>query len=213
MTWWTPWRAVGPVEILAVDLRPHPALDELARAWLDADERKRADRRRRQFARCRAALRFALCERGGFANRELRFEYGEHGKPRAVVPGRRPPSFNVSHSGDHGLIAFAPSGRVGVDLEVRRPGRDFDGVGRRVFGARERAAGEEAFYRLWTMKEALIKAVGAGFTLQPARFEVPAAMIAGAVSGEFRFPHLPDVRWRLHGLDEPRFAAALAFEA
>ena len=67
------------------------------------------------------------------------------------------------------------------------------------------------FYRLWSLKEALIKALGTGFSLNPTRFEVPGPVLDGARSSDFRFPHSPESRWRLHDLGEPRFAAALAW--
>ena len=67
------------------------------------------------------------------------------------------------------------------------------------------------FYRLWSLKEALIKALGTGFALNPARFEVPPAMLEGQQSAIFRFPHLPHDLYRLEDLGEPRFAAARAW--
>ena len=106
-----------------------------------------------------------------------------------------------------------------MDVEERLPRRDLDGIGGKVYGPLERRALAAAtgtqkvhlFYRLWSLKEALIKALGTGFSLNPARFEVPAPMLEGARSGSFRFPHSPEGRWRLHDLGEPRFAAALAW--
>lgn len=61
------------------------------------------------------------------------------------------------------------------------------------------------------MKEALIKAIGAGFSLSPSRFEIPEPMLRGAPSGAFRFPHAPANEWRLLELGETRLAAALAY--
>ena len=104
-------------------------------------------------------------------------------------------------------------------MEERVSQRDLEGIGSLVYGPVERrllaaAAGQEKvhlFYRLWSMKEALIKAVGAGFSLSPSRLEIPASMLQGDQSGVFRFPHAPDNEWRLLDLGEPRFAAALAY--
>ena len=135
-----------------------------------------------------------------------------HGQRAAI-------GFNVSHSGGHGLVAFAENERLGVDVEERVPGRDFEGIGSLVYGAAERqslaaATGADKvhlFFRLWSMKEALIKALGSGFALSPARFEVPEPMLHGDRSGVFRFPHAPSDAWRLLDLGEPRFAAALAY--
>ena len=224
-TWWSPWREAEGSLILHVDLRPDPDREKRAFAVLDDDEqarwrRFRVSRARRQFALCRAALRIHLCERLGCSNRELSFGYLEHGKPFAKVngvPSRA--NFNVSHSGRHGLIGFADPAGLGVDLEVRAPGRDFDGIGSSVYGPRERltlsAAGgdekAELFYRLWTLKEALIKALGTGFSLSPSRFEVPHRMLEGERSAVFRFPHHPSDPYRVEDLGERRFAAARAY--
>ena len=223
--WWAPWREDGRSVILHVDLRPDAGREARAYAVLDEDEQARWNRfvvkgARRQYALCRAALRINLCHRLGCSNRELSFGYLEHGKPFAKVNGvPSGSSFNVSHSGRHGLIGFASRDGLGVDLEVRTPGRDFDGIGSRVYGPRERlalsaAAGRrkaDLFYRLWSLKEALIKALGTGFSLSPSRFEVPRPMIEGERSAVFRFPHLPSEPYWLEDLGEPRFAAACAY--
>ena len=223
--WWSPWREGGDSLILHVDLRSHAERQERAFALLDAPEKERWSRfavkdARHQYALCRAALRVNLCERLGCSNQDLSFGYLEHGKPYARVNGARSSaSFNVSHSGEHGLIAFANRDGLGVDLEVRTPGRDFDGIGSCVYGPRERralsaAAGRhkvDLFYRLWSLKEALIKALGTGFSLSPARFEVPQPMLEGCRSAQFRFPHRPSDRFWLEDLGEPRFAAARAY--
>ena len=222
--WWSPWREVDGATILHVDLTSDAERETYALSLLDDEEGTRwrrflSERARREFALCRAALRVSLCERLGCENRALSFGYGEHGKPFAKVDGQRARiGFNVSHSGRHGLIAIAAHDGIGVDVEVRVAQRDLEGIGSLVYGPAERrllaAAGREKvhlFYRLWSMKEALIKAIGAGFSLSPARFEVPAPMLHGDQSGMFRFPLAPESEWRLLDLGETRFAAALAY--
>ncbi len=223
--WRRPWREVDAVSILHVDLAPDEEREARAFLLLDDEERARSGRflsvrARRQFALCRAALRVALSERLGCANRQLAFGYLEHGKPFALVDGQRATiGFNVSHSGAHGLLALAADEWLGVDVEERESTRDLEGIGSLVYGPAERrslalAAGcdkVELFYRLWSMKEALIKATGAGFSLNPSRFEIPPSMLEGARSGTFRFPHAPSDEWRLLDLGEARFAAALAY--
>ncbi|MDE0060855.1 MAG: 4'-phosphopantetheinyl transferase superfamily protein [Defluviicoccus sp.] len=223
--WWSPWRQVENAIVLHVDLAPDAGREAEAVSLLDDAERERwrrllSQRARREFALCRAALRVCLAERLGCADRQLSFDRLEHGKPVARVAGRPvDAAFNVSHSGRHGLIAFAGRGSLGVDVEERVAQRDLLGIGRLVYGAAERrllgdAWGRERvhlFYRLWSMKEALIKALGTGFSLSPAGFEIPAPVLRGARSGVFRFPHLPSQSWRLLDLGEPRFAAALAY--
>ena len=119
-------------------------------------------------APCRAAACIHLCERLGCSNEDLSFAYLEHGKPFARM-GAAPSdaNFSVSHSGEHGPIGFAAGAALEVDMEVRTAGRDFDGIGDRVYGPRERGilsglAGEAKavlFYRLWKLREALIEAL------------------------------------------------------
>jgi 4'-phosphopantetheinyl transferase len=73
---------------------------------------------------------------------------------------------SLSHSADHAALLIAPTGiRVGVDLEAVRP-REVMRIARFAFheyevAALERADGErdELFYVLWTLKEALGKAL------------------------------------------------------
>ena len=223
--WWSPWREVDGATILHVDLSPDAEREARALSLLDDDEEARwrrflSERARREYALCRAALRVSLSERLGCEDRALSFGYGEHGKPFARIDGAYAEiGFNVSHSGRHGLIAIAAHDRLGVDVEERVAQRDLEGIGSLVYGPAERrllatAAGREKvhlFYRLWSMKEALIKAIGAGFSLSPSRFEIPEAMQRGDRTGLFRFPHAPESEWRLLDLGEPRFAAALAY--
>ena len=224
-SWWSPWREVEGAIVLRVDLAPDSGREAEAVSLLDDAETERwrrflSRRARREFALCRAALRVCLSERLGCTARALSFDRLEHGKPVARVAGRPvDAAFNVSHSGRHGLIAIAGRGCLGVDVEERVAQRDLLGIGSLVYGAAERrllgnAGGRERvhlFYRLRCMKEALIKALGTGFSLSPTGFEIPAPMLLGARSGVFRFPHLPSQSWRLLDLGEPRFAAALAY--
>ncbi len=130
-------------------------------------------------------------------------------------------SFNVSHSGNHGLIAIAPDGRLGVDIEDFSARSDEDGLIEAVLTPKEQSdlallRGSEKlrkFLTLWTLKEALIKALGVGLSLDMSGFEVPADMRHGKTSSVFKFPHLATVEWRLHNLSNQTFAAAFAHES
>ena len=209
-----------------VDLGPCASREREALTWLDGAEQAR----RRQFARsgprreftlCRAALRALLCRELDCGNEDLSFGASDHGKPFALVGGLPAPvSFNVSHSGRHGLIAIAPRGRIGVDVEDRKARRDMDDDIRLLFAPGEQAGLASAegngkvdlFYSLWTMKEALVKAAGVGLRIDTTSFEIPAAMSRGATSCLVRLPVAPSVRWRLENLGNRRYAAALAVE-
>lgn len=104
--------------------------------------------------------------------------YNRWGKPAVVSnDGSGPiPFFNLSHSGD--LTVLALSDRpVGCDIESHQrsiPGRD--ALAERLFHPRElellslaRTSPQKAdscFFRLWTAREAYLKACGTGFAAQ-----------------------------------------------
>jgi len=224
--WWRPFRRAGGADVVHVDLTPHAAREAAALGWLDADERSRRDRfrhdgRRRQYTLCRAALRAILCGRLDCGNEALSFVESERGKPHVLLLGARAPgSFSVSHSGSHGLLAFAREGRIGVDVEERALRRDLDALIAAVLAPDERAVLASTtghhraarFYDFWTIKEALLKALGTGLQLDIAGFEVPPAMRRGVRAGAFRFPRLPGITWWVESLGTEDFAAALAHE-
>lgn len=148
---------------------------------LDDEERARIDRTiipeiRRRRALGRATLRRLIAQKLAVDPRALAFEYGDVGKPS--VRGHRI-EFNVSDSGALWVCAVGGGAPLGVDVEVARDNVDIEGVGRRVYVERERAQIEArpehdrraTFYRLWTLKESYMKAVGLGFHLEPSSFE------------------------------------------
>ncbi len=226
LRWWRPFRTIDAATVLYVDLSENPARESAALAWIDERERERLERflfdgPRRRFALCRAALRATITNRLDCENERLDFETTVHGKPVAHVDGKPASiSFNVSHSGRHGLIAIAPQGRIGVDVEERVAHRNMDLLIQGVFGKTEQAELASAqgygklhlFFRLWTIKEALIKAHGMGFALDVSSFEVPHDMLYGKVSIEMQLPQSPEVTWQVEDLGNDCFAAAIAYE-
>lgn len=224
--WWGAYEKIGALSIIGIDLTPDTVRESQALSWLCSEERVRWNGfqfsgPRRQFALTRAALRAVLCDRLECDNRQLTFGYTEYGKPFALISGESAGiSFNVSHSGRYGLLALAPHGRIGVDVEERVVHHDIDGLSSAVFSPEEQtllatASGQlksRLFLDLWVMKEALIKAIGTGFYRNPALFEVPSLMRQGHGEGIFQFPEAPEVQWRLCNLGNDGFAAAVAHE-
>ncbi|HLG54323.1 MAG TPA: 4'-phosphopantetheinyl transferase superfamily protein [Vicinamibacterales bacterium] len=92
------------------------------------------------------------------------FTYSDSGKPSIVGV-----HFNVAHSGELILIATHQY-RIGVDVERVDRMIDVAAMGSACFTARERAmiianaATQETIFRLWTRKEAWLKAVGSGLS-------------------------------------------------
>jgi len=143
------------------------------RATLAPEELRRAERFRvaaaaRRFIGARAALRMILGRATGAEPADVEFRFGENGKPR-LADGV--PFFNASDSGDYVVVALAMA-EVGVDIEIVRVVRHHDRLAKRVCTDRElemlaRAPEEERdalLLRLWTCKEAALKAVGIGLS-------------------------------------------------
>ena len=91
--------------------------------------------------------------------------YGEHGKP--YLPGS-PLHFNLSHSGTLALGVSAPCS-VGCDVQKIKPvshkiaARFFTAYEQELLAACENeTAFTRLFYRLWTLKESAVKALGTG---------------------------------------------------
>ncbi|HVB39910.1 MAG TPA: 4'-phosphopantetheinyl transferase superfamily protein [Terriglobales bacterium] len=157
----------------ALDLAPATVAG--LRELLPAEECARADRflmpeHGRRFTVAHARLRALLAARLRAAPRELRFTHGPQGKP--VLEGA-PLHFNLSHSAGYGLIGIHPQRELGVDIEIERAQMDVMGLARRFFTAREtvwlaalpEAARRRGFSRLWTCKEAWLKADGRGMAV------------------------------------------------
>ena len=225
-SWWQPYRTLGDTTVLHVDLRPHADHEADSLAWLDTAERRRRQRFEipgpgRRYALCRAALRAVLADRLACRNERITFGAGDHGKPFAMVDGVRAGiSFNLSHSGDHGLIAVSPRGGLGIDVEQREPRRHMERLIGTVFTETEQTAfttvegrdRSDLFLDFWTMKEALIKALGTGLSTDPATFDIPSVMQRGVKRSTFRFPDIPAVTWQLDNIGNEAYAAAIARE-
>lgn len=121
----------------------------------------------RRFTAARGILRSLLSGFTGTAAEKLRFMYGTSGKPSLADHDIH---FNVSHSAELGLFAFAPDRPVGVDVENERPVRRLLDVAQRFMSEDEirslaATAPEErdtAFLKSWVVREARLKAEGKG---------------------------------------------------
>jgi len=122
----------------------------------------------RRFVVARGILRSLLSGFTGKPAHKLRFNYGNSGKPSLV--DRDDIYFNISHSADLGLFAFAPDRPVGVDVENQRPVRRLLDVAQRFMSEDELRSlvdtdPEErnaAFLKSWVVREARLKAEGKG---------------------------------------------------
>jgi 4'-phosphopantetheinyl transferase len=165
------------------------ALDEDAvepwRELLDPAERARANRfvfprHRVQFVAAHALTRIILAGLIGQPPTACRFVADLHGKPFAYLGERPlPVSFNLSHT--EGMVGIAAAARadcaLGFDLEPLGRKATLE-IADRFFCPQEVAWLQSlpepsrmmGFLRLWTLKEAFLKATGKGLTQDLATF-------------------------------------------
>jgi 4'-phosphopantetheinyl transferase len=139
---------------------------------LNADEIQRASRfffekDRRLFIVSHALLQFGLAAIGG--NHRWKFRSNSYGKPELAPPCGRPPlHFNLSHTDGLAACAFSRGHPLGIDVEKIDFRRDFRPLMKKVLSESEQrllalspaADCLPTFYRLWTLKEAIIKGIG-----------------------------------------------------
>jgi 4'-phosphopantetheinyl transferase len=183
---------------------------------LSPDESARAGRYRfeadsRRYIQARCLLREVLSFYRKCPPEEIIFEYAHAGKP--FLKGEPPAGvqFSISHAGAMVAVAVSRGRRVGVDIEMIRDDIPASDLSLRFFSGAEAAAVRnsqgraktELFFRIWTRKEAFLKATGEGIGGLPG---CPALPGAGDIS-------LDGTAWQVRDLEiAPGYIAALATE-
>lgn len=115
-------------------------------------------------------VRAAIIRQTHLKNHEIRFAYNEYGKP--FLQGCRDFSFNISHSGNWAvMICGKGCPCLGIDVEqivpidIKIAESFFSPQERMELIAKTGQAQAEYFYRLWTLKESYLKAVGKGLSM------------------------------------------------
>lgn len=143
-------------------------------ALLNAQERARAARfafeeDRRAYIAAHALLRAKLSERLGGAPQDWRFAASAHGKP-CLLDAPRDLRFSLTHARDRVAVALCEGADIGVDVEPANRRAESLKLAERFFAPEEAAylrslggdARREAFFAIWTLKEAVVKATGLG---------------------------------------------------
>jgi 4'-phosphopantetheinyl transferase len=186
--------------------------DEMTRA-----ARFRFERDRRRFLAARFCLRHILATCAGADPAELDFSYSAHGKPALAKPASNF-FFNISHSHHLALFVVTTGVEVGVDIEKIREDVETAQLATRFFSTREVAEFRAlpphqrvpAFFRIWTCKEAFLKAKGSGLLLPLDSFDVEVTMSEPARLLATRPDPGEADRWSVAALDvAPGYAAAV----
>ena len=156
-------------------LQPQFIVDHLTEL-LSQSERKRAENfhfasDQRRFIVRRGLLRIILGMVLGLPPEDFFLSYSTYGKPFIALDSEI--NFNLSSSGEFAVIAIAKNREIGVDIERKIPLSDMQQIAKHYFSPNEYVQWQKGedhqqidmFYRLWTCKEALVKALGVGLSL------------------------------------------------
>lgn len=186
------------VEVWAADLASISESLESCADLLDPAERAHANTfrfkvHRERFIRRRWLRRRILVDRFGVDPREVRFETSVLGRVSLIGPhSLLGVGLSTSHTDGRALVAIRSDGELGVDI-ARLSDAMTRGEASVFMSPRElahwSALPEEAFlasfYRLWTRKEACLKAAGTGLARDPRTLEAWESPVVGA----------PDRQW------------------
>lgn len=177
----------------------------------------RSEQARRHFVLRRGLLRRVLSGHTGVSAANLVIL--KDASDKTVLTGWEDLNFSVTSCQDVILVAVTRNRRVGIDLEYIDIEFDYRAVAQRCFAPSEldllsRMTPQDAklaFFRIWTRKEAFVKAVGRGIYKRPS-IEVPLveegpiAIVAGNARRKL-------AGWRLADVPvAPSFSGAVAVE-
>ncbi len=179
-------REAGYIHVYRILLDLPEADIQYFASLLSNEEHQRAERylfskHRARFIASRAQAKMILGRYTGLKPEQVELTYNPYGKPLLeALPGSSTLHFNVSHSHDLGLVAVTEVAEIGVDIEKVRPDIDYTHISRQFFSLDETErlldlpAEEqvEAFYNIWTRKEAFIKGRGIGLATPLDQFDV-----------------------------------------
>ncbi len=175
-------------------------------ALLSEEERARTARfafeeDRQAYVAAHALLRTELSRRAGGAPQDWRFATAPLGKPFLVDPPMDL-RFNMTHTRGMVAVALAEAIEIGVDVEPANRRAESMKLAERYFAPQEAAllralegdARRDAFFAIWTLKEAVVKATGEGLRRRLDSFVVsldPPGVSMGdeAAAGDWRLAH------------------------
>ncbi|MEI7556717.1 4'-phosphopantetheinyl transferase superfamily protein [Candidatus Chlorohelix sp.] len=228
-TEWQPAAAVdlqeNEVQVWKIEFVQARSQLPLFKEYLTPEEIERAVRYRRiqdgeRFIIARGMLRHLLGQYLNEKPAKIKLITLAHGKPALPqTTYQKPVEFNISHSGELALLAFSAGMKLGVDLEKINPAIEFSSIARNFFSIAEIRLLEELplsekpqyFFRLWTIKEAYLKACGKGLTFPLDQVEIVPASAQNMVYFTIRTPKPDTQYWKVRELKPAeKYCGALA---
>jgi 4'-phosphopantetheinyl transferase len=160
---------------------------------------------RARFVIGRALTRTSLGHYLGANPLSFPFAYTKREQP--VLMRNENISFSITHTGDYVAVALTANARVGIDIEHARSKADLVALSKRILSTKDRrifttlpvADSLAAFFRIWTRKEAYLKARGEGISDGLQKFSVSFSTdeITTVIDERDR---VNEAKWRLHSL-------------
>lgn len=148
------------------DTLPVPATAFLTAEELAHWQSQTNPERQRQFLASRYYTKTTLAR--FLATTPASFGFDSRGEGKLCLPpalSSRAIDFNFSHTDQLFFLGVSLAGEIGVDLEAKTPKKNSAQIAERVFSLDERqwvGSSTDRFFRLWSLKEAVIKAAGGG---------------------------------------------------
>jgi 4'-phosphopantetheinyl transferase len=189
-----------PKEMKLIEKRQ--CLEVLDETELKIYEKYGVEFKKVEFLVGRLLLKSLLSQKLDLLPRGILFVKNKYGKLFLDIPNiarelKQPMYFNLSHTRGILVCGLSEIGEIGIDIETTD--KNYFEIMQTVYVPKEIASVNaqtspikklEMFYRIWTRKEAVMKAIGKGFSLSPLSFSVPT--IGGRVDdGKLSFYTFP----------------------
>lgn len=168
------------LDISSITLKEHEFNYILSSDELDKKERYYFEKDRLIYGTTRGILRKLLSHYTGFKEIEISFSFNKYGKPNIKNPTNSKVEFNLSHSKNFAIIAFNLNNEIGIDIEYINHKLEIENIVENYFSRNEidqllKIKKENqifSFFNIWTCKEAYIKSVGKGLSVDLKSFDV-----------------------------------------
>lgn len=149
------------------------SFDILNEAEKNKAQKFRFEKHQKRYTMARSSLKRILSRYLSMTPQNVEFQYNDYGKPQLLEKlNNIDLQFNVSHSENVAIYGITCHYLIGVDIEYIRPMPEADNLAKRFFSRKEfehisqlsSTEKYEEFFKLWTAKEAYLKAIGKGIS-------------------------------------------------
>ena len=188
---------------------------------LSTDEKERSERfvhfmHRKRFIASHGFMRHVLSQYVSSSPENIEFGKGDNGKPFIKSANSLNIHFNMSHSNHFAMLAVSRNMEVGMDVEYMDRKNQWQKLIKRFFTEPEQQAifslpadqQQQAFFQVWTRKEAHMKVTGHGLHLVPTQFTVTVPPTPAQLLAENDQPDSYISQWTMYDLELPESARA-----